>query len=97
MFSMEERLHADWEVVNWFVSTSPQSVFTHSLMAARPVGQFRHALFNNDYSIHSPDAPPQRRTITDPDELAMILANDFGIALPEGVEDLLERLVQTSR
>jgi N-hydroxyarylamine O-acetyltransferase len=92
--SLEEQAPADWEVANWYTSTSPKSVFTNSLMVARPVGDRRYGLFNNDLRIHYSDGRTEKRSLSTPDELASVLLNDFAIILPEGANELLTRLTR---
>jgi len=91
--ALQEQTPADWEVANWFTSTNPGSIFTHSLMVARPVGDCRYGLFNNDLRIHHPDGRTERRTLKTPDELASVLRNDFRIRMPQGSDEVFDRLI----
>lgn len=84
---------ADWEVANWYTSTSPNSVFTHSLMAACPVGERRLGLINNDLRIHYPDGRSDRRILKTSEELASVLQNVFRINLPDGCAATLDRVI----
>lgn len=90
--SLEQKAPADWEVANWYTSTSPKSVFTNSLMVARPVGDRRLGLLNNDLRIHHRDGKTEKRTLTTPEELASVLRDDFEIPLPGGADELWNRL-----
>jgi N-hydroxyarylamine O-acetyltransferase len=84
----------DYEVYNWFTSTSPDVVFTNHLMAARPADGRRYALSDNVLSIHRLDGPTERRTLTSAAELAAVLQDLFLIRLPDGCEPLLDRLTR---
>lgn len=94
--ALQRQAPADWEVANWYTSTSPNSVFTHSLMAACPVGDSRLGLINNDLRIHHPDGRTDRRLLKTPDELAAVLRNDFRINLPEGCAATFDRVIAAS-
>ena len=91
--SLQEQAPADWEVANWFTSTNPASIFTQGLMVARPVGDRRYGLFNSDLRIHHPDGRIERRTLKTPEELASVLRNDFRIRIPQGSDEMFNRLI----
>jgi len=92
--SLEPKAPIDWEVANWYTSTNPKSVFTNSLMVARPVGDRRLGLLNNDLRIHHRDGRTERRMLVTPEELAAVLRDDFAIRLPEGADELWKRLTR---
>jgi N-hydroxyarylamine O-acetyltransferase len=92
--SLQEQAPADWEVHNWFTSTHPDSLFTKSLIAARPVGDLRYALLNDRLSIHHTDGTIERRNASDPSELATLLDNFFDIHLPGAPEQFLKRFTK---
>ena len=91
--ALQTQAPADWEVANWYTSTHPNSIFTHSLMAACPVGDRRLGLINNDLRIHFPDGRTEKRVLKTSAELASVLRREFRINLPEGCEPVLERVV----
>jgi N-hydroxyarylamine O-acetyltransferase len=93
LLSLQTEAPADWEVANWYTSTNPNSVFTHSLMAACPVGDRRLGLVNNDLRIHYPDGRTDRRILKTSDELASVLRNDFRIDLPDGCAAAFDRII----
>lgn len=92
--SLQEQAVSDWEVASWFTSTHPESIFTNSLMAARPVGGLRYALMNRNLSIHHPDGSIERRTLETPAELVAALEQHFRIHLSGGYDDVVKRLIQ---
>jgi N-hydroxyarylamine O-acetyltransferase len=91
--SLQEQAQSDWEVANWFTSTHPNSAFTHSLMAARPVGDQRYGLLNNRLSIYHSTGRVERRFLQTCSQLASVLKDDFRLRLPQGTEHVLARLV----
>jgi N-hydroxyarylamine O-acetyltransferase len=93
LLSLQLQAPADWEVANWYTSTNPNSIFTHSLMAACPVGDCRYGLINNDLRIHHPNGRTDRRLLKTSDELASVLRNDFRINLPEGYAAAFDRVI----
>jgi N-hydroxyarylamine O-acetyltransferase len=93
-FDLQEQVQADYEIVNWYQCTSPESYFTRSLMAARPVAGARYALRNAALSVHHLDGTTERRTLRTGAELRDTLAGTFGLTLPSaaGLDALLTRL-----
>jgi N-hydroxyarylamine O-acetyltransferase len=92
--SLQEQVSADWEVQNWFTSTHPDSTFTNSLMAARPVGDLRYALLNDRLSIHHRDGTVERRAARGVPELALFLHGFFDIRLPCASDEFLRRFAK---
>jgi N-hydroxyarylamine O-acetyltransferase len=91
-FSLEEAYPQDYEVHNWFTATHPDSQFTTHLMASRLQPALRLGLWDNQLSIHRPGGVSERRVLGTPEEIAAVLAEDFGIALPEPRAELLRAL-----
>ncbi len=93
-FDLQEQFQADYEIVNWYQCTSPNSYFTQSLMAARPVAGARYALRNAALSVHHLDGRTERRTFRTGAELRDALAGPFGLTLRNaaGLDALLTRL-----
>ena len=69
-------------MANWFISTSPDSIFTKMLIVARPVSDRRYALRNNRLRIHHADGKTEQRIIASADELAGVLRGEFNLNLP---------------
>jgi N-hydroxyarylamine O-acetyltransferase len=90
--SHQEQIAPDWEVANWFSSTHPDSIFTHSLIVARPVRDRIYALLNHRLSIHHADGTVERHTAERPSEIVSLLQGRFGMRLPEGCEGVIARL-----
>jgi N-hydroxyarylamine O-acetyltransferase len=85
-FSLQEQVPADYEVANWYTSTHPDSLFVRNLIASRPDQDRRHTLFNDKFTIRYRDGASERRILHGAGEFALILARDFGIALPDPKE-----------
>jgi N-hydroxyarylamine O-acetyltransferase len=85
-FSLAEQAPADWDMANWFMSTSPDSIFTKTLIVARPVGESRHALRNNRLRVYRADGTTEQRLIASADELLGVLRGGFDLRLPSADE-----------
>jgi N-hydroxyarylamine O-acetyltransferase len=77
--SLQEQMPVDYEAVNWYTSTHPDSLFVRNVIATRPGPHRRHTLFNDKFTIRHCDGKVERRTLKAADELVEVLANYFGI------------------
>jgi N-hydroxyarylamine O-acetyltransferase len=91
--SLQAQTPADWDVVNWYNSTCPDSRFTKELMAARPAEKRRYGLLNNVLSTHHQDGTTERRMIETPEALEKILRNDFNINVPVECKGIFAGLI----
>jgi len=93
-FDLQEQFQADYEMVNWYQCTNPNSYFTTNLMAARPVVGARYALRNSEFSVHHLDGRSERRVLRTAAELRDTLTGTFGLALGSvaGLDALMGRL-----
>lgn len=98
-FPNEEQRMVDYEVGNWYVSTHPASIFVNGLMAARPAQDRRYALINNSLAVHHRNGPSERRSLETVAELREVLANLFGVTLPDtpDLDPVLEGLIVSTR
>ena len=85
-FDLQPQRDVDYEPVNWYLSTHPESRFVNNLVAARSTADGRHALFNRELALHPLHGETQRRTLQNVDELRRVLAEIFLIRVPESVE-----------
>jgi N-hydroxyarylamine O-acetyltransferase len=85
-FDLVPHLKADYEPMNWFTATHPSSPFPSHLMAARAEPHRRLALSDARFTLRERDRAPVERTLASLDELARVLSEDFGLALPPGFE-----------
>lgn len=83
-FSLDRYFLQDYESLNWYRATHPESNFVRNLMAARALPGRRLGLLNNVFTVRDAAgiAEPQRRTLATPGEIAEILETELGIALP---------------
>jgi N-hydroxyarylamine O-acetyltransferase len=84
--SLAEQAAADWDSANWFISTSPDSIFTRTLMAAVPAADRRYALRNDRLSIHHIGGRSEHRTLADASELMSVLRETFRLNIPEDAD-----------
>jgi len=86
-FTLEEMPPIDRELANWYTSTHPNSHFKSRLMVARALPQGgRVSIVNRERSLRNRDGSSETRTLGSQQELLSVLANDFGLRLPEGSE-----------
>ncbi len=86
-FSLQAQMPIDYEALNWYTSTYPDSVFVRNLIAARPAPQNRLTLFNDKFTVRHADGRTERRILRGADEFGEVLAIRFGIA-PTDPDDL---------
>ena len=93
-FDLAERYQSDYELVSWYLSHHPRSIFINGLLAARPVPGRRYALLDNTLAVHTLDGRTERRTLRTADELRAVLEGLFKLKLPVGadLDATLERL-----
>ncbi|SAK88752.1 arylamine N-acetyltransferase family protein [Caballeronia ptereochthonis] len=85
-FDLDPQYDADYEMANHFVSTWPQSVFVHNLLAARLAPGVRYGLFNRRlhvHHVHDEGAGSEQRDLASVADLRRVLENEIGIRLPD--------------
>ncbi len=80
-FGLSTQCDADHMVANYYVSTHPESLFVHNLLAARVTTGARYSLFNGRVSSYTPQ--PSHREVANVAELREVLKTTFGIRLPD--------------
>jgi N-hydroxyarylamine O-acetyltransferase len=95
-FTLQPMTLPDQEIANWFVSTSPASLFVQSLVMARPDGERRLTLRNAQFSIRRRDGRVEERTLTGVDDLVETVWRYFDLDLAviagaEGAKAIVER------
>jgi N-hydroxyarylamine O-acetyltransferase len=95
-FNLQAQLPVDYEPVNWYLSTHPQSRFVNNLIAARSEPGRRYNLLNNEFTVHELHGETRRRTLTDASELRQSLTQTFLIPVPKSsqLDAALERVVR---
>ncbi|WP_211302391.1 arylamine N-acetyltransferase family protein [Nannocystis exedens] len=93
-FDLQEQFQPDYEVTNYFLSTHPGSHFRTGLIAARALPDRRLALRGRDFAVHHLGGETERRALESTAELRRVLADEFGIAVPDdpALAQALERL-----
>jgi N-hydroxyarylamine O-acetyltransferase len=69
----------DYEVSNWYTSTSPDALFTNHLLVCRPLPDGRAMLFNDRYTECDVAWRRRERTLGSADELDACLCERFDI------------------
>jgi N-hydroxyarylamine O-acetyltransferase len=82
-FSLEPQEQADYEMANYYVSTNPESRFVQILTVQKISPEERHTLRDREYSI-SRGTTVETRQITGADDYCKLLAQTFGLQLPDG-------------
>lgn len=83
-FTLEPMPEIDREVANWFTSAHPRSHFRDRLMAARASAQGRLTLLNREFTVRGADGQAKTRVLRDPEELLVVLAQEFGLCFASG-------------
>lgn len=83
-FTLRPMLAVDYEVANWFTSTSPQSRFKQNLIVTRTSDGLRYTLLNREFTKRWIDGRSEKREVTSADELLQVLAEDFSLSFPPG-------------
>lgn len=82
-FDLQAQQLIDYEVSNWYISTHPKSMFTNTLIVAKPDFGCRYALRNNQFTIHHLHGQTKRRSLKTVTELRTVLEDVFHLTLPE--------------
>ncbi|RZT31322.1 arylamine N-acetyltransferase family protein [Cupriavidus agavae] len=95
-FDLTPQPQIDYVARNWYVSTHPDSHFTHGLIAARTAEDgTRLALANAELSRRTPDGQVRREVLTSASAVIEALAAQFGIRIdPDLRAALAARLPQ---
>jgi N-hydroxyarylamine O-acetyltransferase len=80
-FTEEPQAEIDYDIANWFVSTSPASRFVQNLTLARPGRDRRAAVLNDRLTVRYPDGRAEESTIEGVDGLGRVMAEYFGLDL----------------
>lgn len=84
-FTLEEMPAVDRELANWYTSAHPQSDFRNRLVVALALpGGRRKTLLNREFNERRRDGMSDGRLIETPEELRLVLADDFGLHLEPG-------------
>jgi N-hydroxyarylamine O-acetyltransferase len=97
-FDLQPQLHADIELLNFFVIGHGDSPMLGRLVVARVAPDRRFALHNGVFTIYHSDGRSERRALATVDEVRDVLGGTFGIAVPvdPALDAALARLLATS-
>ncbi len=96
-FALQEYYPQDYESLNWYRATHPQSPFVNILQVARALPDRRLGLRDSQYAIRHLDGRSEKRELKTPREIMNVLEHDFEIALPEPLADLESALSRIMR
>jgi N-hydroxyarylamine O-acetyltransferase len=92
VFDLQPQIQADYEVGNWFTSTSPLVPFTGRLVVERVTGGRRHRLVDRLLTTEWRDGEvASERRIGSSSELDEVLRDTFKITPPVPVEEIFGR------
>ena len=92
VFDLQPQIAADYELGNWFTSTSPNVVFTNKLLIERLAGDRRYKLINRRFHVEARDGEIiAERAIASSDELQEVIDESFRINLPAPAEEIFSR------
>ncbi|MEI7033226.1 arylamine N-acetyltransferase family protein [Streptomyces pratensis] len=83
-FTLEPFEAPDYEVINWHIATNPHSPFSQAVYAQLTRADSHLALSGLDLVETADDGTIVERQLKDGAEALRVLADDFGIRLPEG-------------
>jgi N-hydroxyarylamine O-acetyltransferase len=86
-FSREPQSLIDYEPLNWFTSTSPQSNFTQHLIVSRLTEEGRYIVSDDEFTLYRANQPIMRRRLTSVGALADVLAEYFSLPLGSGADE----------
>jgi N-hydroxyarylamine O-acetyltransferase len=91
-FNLEPQLQSDFELANWYTSTSPLVPFTSMLIAERVSSGKRYKLVNRRVTVETRDgAVDEERSIRSAAELGQILDEIFHITPPAPAGEIFNR------
>jgi N-hydroxyarylamine O-acetyltransferase len=92
VFNLEPQLPSDYDVANWYTSTSSAAPFMSTLIVERIVGGRRYKLINNRFITETRDgAVAEDRLIGSADEFGRVLDQTFGITPPAPAPEIFAR------
>lgn len=83
-FNLMPEVMIDLELGNWFISTNPHSPFKARLMASKTeYPGIRHALLNDQYTIHSLGKPSIHHQLQNSDDIIEVIQTVFNLTIPD--------------
>ena len=92
-FDLVPQIQSDYELGNWYTSTSPLVPFTRMLVLERVSGDRRYKLVNLSLRIEARDGQAiSERSIGNAAELRQVLEETFNVTPPTPVEEIFDRI-----
>ena len=92
VFDLQPQIQADYELGNWFTSTSPVVPFTTRLVMERIAGNQRFKLVNRLLSTETRDGEViAERALQNANELGEAMRDTFKVTPPVRPEEIFER------
>ena len=93
VFNLEPQIQSDYELGNWFTSTSPLVPFLSTLIMERIGGDRRYKLTNRRFTIEARDGEVVvERPIDSADEFGRLLDETFDVLPPAPAEEVFARI-----
>jgi N-hydroxyarylamine O-acetyltransferase len=93
VFNLEPQIPSDYEVANWYTSTSLKVPFASTLIMERLTPDRRYQLVNNRFITQMRDGEVvEERVIGTADELGRLLDQTFHVRPPAPAQEIFERL-----
>ncbi|WP_405811613.1 arylamine N-acetyltransferase [Streptomyces sp. NBC_01520] len=83
-FTLEPFEAPDYDVINWHIATNPRSPFRQAVYAQRTLPGLHRALSGRTLVETADDGTVTERELSGPAEVLRVLADDFGVRLPDG-------------
>jgi N-hydroxyarylamine O-acetyltransferase len=93
VFTLDPQIASDYELGNWYTSTSSGAPFLSMLIMERLAADKRYKLINTRFAIEARDGQViEERQINSADELGKLLDQVFGITPPAPPAQIFERI-----
>jgi N-hydroxyarylamine O-acetyltransferase len=93
VFDLAPQIQSDYELGNWYTSTSPLVPFTSMLIMERVSSEKRYKLVNRSLRIETRDGQVMsERSVGSAEELRRVLDETFNVTPPAPVEDIFNRI-----
>lgn len=92
-FNLEPQIQSDYELGNWYTSTSPLVPFTSMLIMERLSNERRYKLVNRMLTVEARDGQViVERSIGSAEQLRQVLDETFNVMPPAPVEEIFARV-----
>ena len=93
VFDLAPQIQSDYELGNWYTSTSPLVPFTSMLVMERVTSEKRYKLVNRRLVIETRDGQMMsERSISHAEELRQVIDELFNVTPPVPIEDIFNRI-----